>query len=431
MAYTDKLVIYNDVLRSIGGHPLANLTTANTALQELEGAFPHAVEYMLAKIDWNFARRRATLTGVASSAVPPYTYSYALPSDFLRRVWVKKDAADEFDVEHAQIGAAIYGFETTALMEYITDHADVYSPATWPPHFTRCMVIYLGLLVGPKLARFGDADVKSAYGLLNAAMADAETAEAVYVNNAAVPVARNPVLRKALDFLGQALAPGLLTASQVQLFRWQMSKGWDHALKWCLEQGAWNFATKRMKLSSPFDPDEVMPGGEFASIVEGYSVDGDPDTATALPTISDYDYGFALPDDFVHKLWIKADVAHQDECPYQIIRDMIFTDFETCVLEYVATDEWISDPSHWPATFLEFMAAYLALSVAPEIAVEDGGRGARVKAAGVREKLDLLLERKKADAKTKDAAQQYPQALSLGNYARARFGSGGYGRRLN
>jgi hypothetical protein len=64
MVATTKLIVFNDVLRELGGHPLANLTNANTRLSELTGAFDHAIEFMLAKMDWGFARRRATLTGV-------------------------------------------------------------------------------------------------------------------------------------------------------------------------------------------------------------------------------------------------------------------------------------------------------------------------------------------------------------------------------
>ncbi len=92
MASTTKLIVYNEVMRELAGHPLANLTNVNTRLSELNGAFDHAVEYMLSKADWGFARRRATLTGVSDSAFPPYTYRYSKQSDYLRKCWLKTAA---------------------------------------------------------------------------------------------------------------------------------------------------------------------------------------------------------------------------------------------------------------------------------------------------------------------------------------------------
>lgn len=67
MATTSKFTVYNDALRELGSHPLANLTSTNTRLTELNGAFPHAVEYLLARVDWNFARRRAKFQSTLAS----------------------------------------------------------------------------------------------------------------------------------------------------------------------------------------------------------------------------------------------------------------------------------------------------------------------------------------------------------------------------
>src|SRR5262245_37222065 len=118
MAATSKLIVFNEALRELGSQPLLNLSTPNTRLGELNGAFDHAIEYMLSKLDWGFARRRATLTGVSDTAFPPYTYRYAKPSDYLRKCWVKSAANAANQIDHAEVGAVFYGFEASALIEY-------------------------------------------------------------------------------------------------------------------------------------------------------------------------------------------------------------------------------------------------------------------------------------------------------------------------
>lgn len=114
MAATTKLILFNESLREIGSQPLANLTNANTRLAELNGAFDHAIEFMLSKLDWGFARRRATLTGVTDNSFPPYLYRYSKPADYLRKCWIKLAAANANQFDHAEVGAVFYGFEPTA-----------------------------------------------------------------------------------------------------------------------------------------------------------------------------------------------------------------------------------------------------------------------------------------------------------------------------
>ena len=43
------LIVYNDALRELASYPLADLTTANTRLQELQGATNNAVQYVLSQ----------------------------------------------------------------------------------------------------------------------------------------------------------------------------------------------------------------------------------------------------------------------------------------------------------------------------------------------------------------------------------------------
>jgi hypothetical protein len=636
MAATTKLIVWNEALRELGDHPLADPTTTSTSQKALADAWDHAVEYTLSRRDWSFARRRATLSSTASSAHPPFTRTYARPSDYLRKVWIKAAADDEFQIEHAEVAAAFYGFATSALIEYISDHADNYNPANWPPQFTRVMALYLAMLVAPKIGRVGADDAKTLYQKMDAALGEAERIESVTTINAQIPVERVsvlrraieilgqqvvgtvpamsdadhlrwqmnkgweagvkfvleqapwnhatrrsvlssfdaptgvsigsfspytfrfvkpagflkrlwiretatdafeaeyaeagiwiygfagtmvmeyiaadadalnpeywpasfaelvslhlagqvasahrlvtedaegrkqrgaspregilaefarrleaaassealqghtksipanrlPVMRRAMEIMGQPLSGFMTTDEHVNRLRWQMNLAWDNAIEYVLAQGAWNFASKRAYLSSGDTGDENMPTTTLEGLGEGYSVEPPAVSAGEPPRIAGYEYSFPLPEDFVHKLWLKASVDHHDEIRHQIVGGYVFTSYDPAVMEYVANDRYTSDPENWPILFHDVVASYLAKTVAPELTVQvNGKRGAKVSANDVRNVLEATFLRMLSDAKNKDAIQQYPQEMPLGNLVRARLGGSrfGFGRGL-
>jgi hypothetical protein len=356
---------------------------------------------------------------------------------------VKLAANAANQIDHAEVGAVFYGFEPTALIEYVSDHEDNYDPANWPPHFTRCAVLYLAILTAPKLARAGDDILGRLNGQMRQALDDAEAFEAVFLTNAQIPANRQPVMRKALEFMGQVLAGSVPVMSQADKLRWHMNEAWDHCLKYVLEQGAWNFATRRVTLTGGSEP---VPGTIEADLVEGmsvpvpdyeviegYSYGSAVDTATtdaSLPDMAGYDYGYNLPTDFLHKIWLKADASHDAETPHQFMRDAVYANVQPIVMEYIAWDDDSTDPGEWPASFLEAVAAYLALSVSPELVIGTDNKGrTRINANDIRQKLDALFLGKLRNAKNRDAIQQYPAQISPGRFVRARAGSYSYGLR--
>lgn len=427
MATTSKLIVYNDALRELSAAPLANLVTTNTRLTELNGAFDHAVEYILSRADWNFARRRETLTGVSDTSYPPYTHRYTRPTDYLRKVWFKLQARDPHQIDHAEAAAVIYGYESSALLEYISDHADNYDPVNWPPHFTRCIVIYLALLTGPKLAG-ADSETNGLWTKLQQALAEAEAHEVVFLTNAQIPANRQPVMRRALEMIGQVMSGSVAVHSQSDKLRWAMNESWDHTLKFVLEAAQWNFATRRALMTGGA---VAVPSETYGEIVEGYASGTATETAsTDLPDVDGWDYGHYLPDDFLHKIWIKADANDLEETPHQFMKDAVYVNVENVVLEYISDDDDAIDPGNWTAGFLEAVAARLALTVAPELTVEETGKGrSKVVATNARQSLSALYDRALSDARNRDAIQQYPVSLPPGRFARARLGSL-YTRRL-
>ncbi len=419
MAITSKLTVWNAALRELGAESLADTTTASTVQYHLNGAWDHAIELTLALLDWGFARRRFAVTGTADTAFPPFTYRMAKPSDYLRKCWIKNLADDDDQIDHAEIAAVFYAFQNTGLLEYISDHADNYDPANWPPHFTRVLTLHLAELVAPKLARAGSGDLGMLDGKKQAALADAERFESVFITNVAIATNRKPVMRRALELMGQSLSGSVAIHDQGDKLRWAMNRAWTHSVQYVLEQGAWNFATRRATLTGG---DQVIPGDVVSGVTEGYSVAPATEDAETVDRTG-YDYVYALPDDFLHKIWVKPDVSATFECKHQFIGEYLCTNYTPVILEYISDDAEAVDPGNWSANFLEVVAAYLALTVAPELYVEQGKKGGvRVDASQVRQKLEMVYKQKLADAKLRDAIQQFPQELPPGRFVQARLG---------
>lgn len=419
MAATTKLIVYNEVLRELGStFRLANLVTPGPALTALEGAFAHAVEYVISRVDWNFARRRASLTSTADGAFPPFTRRYTKPADYLRKVWIKLAAADAFQIEHAEVGAVFYGYETTALMEYMSDDASNADPANWPPQFTRCMVLYLAQLVGPSLARANMQSVAFDAERLDAALAEARASEDVFAINVQVPAARLPVMRRAIEILGEQMSSSVMTQSFIDRARWKMQAGWDHTIRSCLEAGAWNFATRRALLTGGTVP---IPRANDTGYIEGIFVG--PAVSSEAEDISEFQYGYNLPPEFLHKISVKRNAYDDRECRYQFLRSIIMADCEPVVLEFVASDNHSTDPESWPATFTDYVASALAKLAVSELGLKPN------EMAEARAAIEAMTERRLSDAKTKDAIQQAPAYAPLGAFALARRGNArGYRR---
>ena len=420
MAATTKLIIYNAALREIAAASLADTTTANTRLYELDGAWDHAIEYIMSLRDWGFSRRRAVLTSVADASFSPYTRRMTKPADYLRKCWLRTAADDDYQVDHAEIAAAFYTIESTALLEYVSDHADNYNPANWPPHFTRILTLHLAALVAPRLARAGADDLGRLNGQLQTALSEAEGAENVFLTNTNIASVRHPVMRRAIEFMGQQLAGTVSIHSHNDRLRWHMNRSWSHVVKYVLELGAWNFATSRAKLSGGIAADTVVPS-EDGGTIEGYSLAPTSADTDATP-LTEFTYGFSLPSDFLHKVWLKRDPVSPLEVPHQFIGSYVFADEDPIVMEYIAHNDYTTNPANWSANFTDAVAAHLALSVAPEFIAEADGRGVKVSASDVRTKLQALWELKLSDAKLRDAIQQYPKYMPSGRFVTARSG---------
>src|SRR5690606_25759620 len=143
------------------------------------------------------------------------------------KVWIKASADDQFQIPHAESGAVIYGFAASAAIEYMSDHSDNYDPANWPPQFTRVLVLYLAMLAGPKIGRIGNDDLAGWYQKVEAALGEAERVESVTAINTEIAADRDPVMLRAIEYLGQQLGGSIPAHSDMDHLRWQMNRGWN------------------------------------------------------------------------------------------------------------------------------------------------------------------------------------------------------------
>lgn len=377
MAATSKLTVWNDALREIGQDPLVNTTDANQAQLVLDGAFGHAVEYTLGRLDWNFARRRIVLGSTGDTTFPPFTRRYARPGNYLRKCWIKANPADEFQIDHTESGLFIYGFVTAPVIEFISDDPANYEPANWPPHFTRCLSLYLATLVAPKIGRTGDDETARAlWQKLNGALVEAEQQEVVFTTNRQIEADRLPVMRRALEMIGQVLSGSAGVQAQADYLRWAMDRTWADCVAFMLAQAPWNFAVRRTTL-----------------------------TGIADASFAPYTYRYERPASMVRRVWLRAAPSDTFEADYADVGGAYRSYAGTLVLEYIASDAAALQASNWPVQFREAVAAYLAMQVAGRVTLsgDQGGDNTETTASKVREAVGKLFQGYLDAAKSADA----------------------------
>lgn len=160
---------------------------------------------------------------------------------------------------------------------------------------------------------------------------------------------------------------------------------WDNgAVRFCLEQGSWAFATRTMEIA--YDPG-IAPDFGFRHAIEK------PSDFVRLVAISTSEY-FDPP------------LNH-----YRPETEYWWTDEETVYVRYVSDDAaYGMDFSLWTDTFREFVEAYLAFKVAPSI-----------KNLTTIETINKNWTTKLLDAQSKDAIQEPTSFPPMGSWARSRI----------
>lgn len=162
---------------------------------------------------------------------------------------------------------------------------------------------------------------------------------------------------------------------------------WDEdAIKTCLEQGQWQFATRTAKLVS---------------------------SATVSPDFG-FIYAFEKPSDYLRTVAISHDeyfyaplTQFADEANYW------FAEIDPIYVKYVSDDEaYGADLSLWPNYFARYVQSYLAFEIAPRLT------GVKVDM----EKLEGIMDGRLKEAQDKDGVNRPTRFPSRGSWNRARNG---------
>jgi hypothetical protein len=147
----------------------------------------------------------------------------------------------------------------------------------------------------------------------------------------------------------------------------------------CLEAHPWNFAIKRATLAS----DATAPNHEF-------------------------DYRFAVPDDFLRLVRTGIEAEGYDDIAYRVENGFILINESTLEIEYIAK---ITDPNVYSATFIDMLAQRLAAELAIPFADN----------ANLAQSMWQIYDTKLREARLSDAQQGTPREYSAGPWLTARL----------
>jgi hypothetical protein len=189
------------------------------------------------------------------------------------------------------------------------------------------------------------------------------------------------IFNDALAHLGERK---LASLSEAREPRRRLDDQWDRGLRYCLEQGLWNFAMRSVQIdhSAQFTP---AFGMRFA---------------------------FVRPAD-----WIRTALISDNEnmepplLRYHDERDLIYADCDPIFVQYVSDDPTYGlDLSLWPETFAEYVAVHLARKICQGMTSSESRHAELVK----------LEKKMRVDARSKDAMNQAVGFPPQGTWARSR-----------
>lgn len=204
------------------------------------------------------------------------------------------------------------------------------------------------------------------------------------------------IYNEALGIIGQRKLASLTETGES---RRSLDDAWDKGAVtdggpiYCLEQGYWNFGTRSSALS--YSPSVEPPFG--------------------------YLRAFNKPDDWVRTVSVAADpyfnaplAKYADEAGYW------FAEQDILYVKYISKDaSYGMDLSHWPMTFEDFVALYLAENICDRITTSDTKR----------EAVHKSWKEAKTMANGIDGTNKPTQMIPLGSWAGARYAGWGSARR--
>lgn len=399
-----QLSVYNKALGYIGERSLATTSDATEPRRVLDQYYSDAVTYCLEQAQWKFAERYASLTAIA-----PPVVSYGLakaflkPTDFVRLNAVATEATfDNPPNKWLETGTHWYSDSTTNLhAQYVSDDASYgLNLALWPEAFADFVAYYLALRIAPRIApqvlRDGPGQQENGERQAGTSFFEMKLKQifeiALDFNSVGGPPQYHPsseptklsIFNDALGLLGGRVLTRLADASEPATI---LNGLWDHAREYCLEQGHWNFAKKREKLTP---------------------------SLTEIPTFG-YANAFAKPTNMVRVSEVCADEYFNSPVSQFDDRGSFwYSDLEELYVGYVSNHSTLGyNMSLWPQSFVTYLTLYLAVRAAPRLAP-------KLKQEVIESRAGIGLEAAKLNALSKDAVSGPTQFLPAGNWVNSR-----------
>lgn len=313
---------------------------------------------LLREHPWNFAIKRATLSST-TAPTNEYTSAYTLPADFLRLVRLNGDAKVGYRIERGTLVTD----EVTAVLEYVYDVTD---GATFTADFTDLLAQRLAAEISLYMTDSASTQ-EGAWKIYQSKLAAARGAD----SRESAP--RSQAANLALARLGEAAGrQGEEAALTIENAARIIEANYATVRKSLLREHPWNFAVKRVALSSTTAP------------------------------VNEYTRAFTLPADCLRVVKLNASTT----IGYRIEAKTLTTDETTATIEYIAD---VTVEANYDAAFLDLLAQRLAAEAA--IAVNPQGAQAMWR----------LYEEKLARAKATDSREAAPRKAAA-NLALIRLG---------
>lgn len=177
----DRLAIYRGALRLLGPSELSSLSEDRPEKRALDAAWEPAVNYMLAKGQWNFAIRSVELQ--PDEDVEPlfgYDYAYSKPDDWIRTVGFSSNPSFGESLEDYEDEAGHWHTSTDILyVRYVSsDEAYGWNVGAWREPFAKALQAYLAFECGlPVSSDRGNRN--DVYSLFKNHLTEAKTLDAV------------------------------------------------------------------------------------------------------------------------------------------------------------------------------------------------------------------------------------------------------------
>jgi hypothetical protein len=174
---TTRLLVWNDALSLIGETRLALETEAREARYEVEHHYDDVVQFVLERASWNFALKRAELTGTTGAAATGFTYGKAKPDDWVKTEIISDSLqnAHPTPIRYADEGGYWQTDIETFQVVYVS--SDLGTDETlWPASFRYAVATELATRIAPKLASDRALDMKK---LAKDALKDAKSKDAL------------------------------------------------------------------------------------------------------------------------------------------------------------------------------------------------------------------------------------------------------------